>query len=352
MLIRPPQITDPATRSGRCALAIAAVAAAWLALPAVEAFAQGGVPSRAPRPMPGIVPSRTPPLERVPSRPLPTGPTLRPGERPDHRPIVVFPPGYGWRFDRPRHFDPDFISSSGLTVTGSVGTDHWRVRFRLGSPVINRSRDWYWWRYPYWGFSHWAWWNTTPRWAIGGWWDYTDQFLDFAGQLEQQRAADELRRREQAERDRFARLSELERGDERLSQGRAQDAVNHYLRHLETAPDDTEAMRSLAVALIDANRIDHASAVFAMAYERTPSLVRQPMDSSRFPGTATDLRSRLTSLVHYANRTGAASAWLSAAVLAQAEGRDPAARNMLGRARTAGLNSDLVSAFESALGTR
>lgn len=324
----------------------------WLS-GAPAAVAQSGVPSKAPRPISGIVPGKTPPLQRTPPKWPNTGPVLKPGESPGHRPVVVYPPGYGWRYDRPRSFDPDLYSrDQGVTVTGSVGTDHWRVRFRLGSPVVHRSKNWYWWRYPYWGYSHWCWWNDYPRYAIGGTWDYTDQFLDYTGQLEQQRAADEIKRREREEADRFARLSELEKGDERLGQGKAKEAVDHYLKHLETAPDDTEAMRSLAVALLDSNKVDQACAVLALAYERTPELVRRPMEQSRFPGTATDLRGRLTTLVHHANRTGAASAWLSSVVLAQAERRDAAARNMLGKAKAAGLKPELVTAFESTLGTR
>ncbi len=328
------------------------VASVGLGSPSLgQTKSQGGVPSQAPGPIKSIVPSRVPPLQRTPPSYPNTGPALSPTNRPSDRPVVVYPPGYRWRFDRPDNgnFQPGIRDDFDPNENGSVGTDHWRVKAHLGSPIIDRAKQWYWWRYPYWGYSRYVWWNDYPRYAIGGSWDYTDQFLDYAGQLEVQRAADERRKAEAADRERFARLSELERGDERLSQRKPSEAINHYLKHLESAEGDTEAMRSLAVALIDDNQIDKASAILALAYDQSPVLVRQPMETSRFPGTASDLRDRLTSLVNYANRTGSASAWLSATVLAQAEQRDPAARNMITKAKAAGLRPDLVVAFEQTL---
>lgn len=332
------------------------IAAALLATTAIAQSNPGvGVPAKLPRPISGIVPSKVPPLQRpapkYPNTGAPHQPTFRPGDRPGHRPAVVFPPGFGWRYDRPHDFRPDFGDpANGSSVSGSVGTDHWRVKFRVGSPVIERAKNWYWWRYPYWGHSHWCWWNDYPRYAIGGYWDYTDQFLDYAGQVQYQQTADQQAQQEKEERERFARLSELEKGDYRLSERNAKDAIAHYLKHLETATGDAEAMRSLAVALMDDNQIDKACAMMALAYDRNPALVRDRMAESRFPGSATELRDRLTSIVTYANRTGTASAWLTATVIAQAEKRDSAATNMLNKAKAAGLKPELVKPFEQHLG--
>lgn len=312
-----------------------------------------GVPAKMPRPIKGINPGSGPPLQRrdtlLPPRP-PTNPGGGGGGGGIGRPPIIVIPG-----DRPWGNGPGGTGypwwwDGGTTVDGQASEDHWRVRAHLGSPVVQRAKRWYWWRYPYWGYSHWTWWNNWPRYPIGYGWDYTDSFLEIQAQREYERLEADRDARDREEAERFERLSDLEKGNELLATGDSAGAAGYYVKHLESAKDDAEAMRSLALALVSSGKVDQACAMMLMAYEKSPTMASLAIDPDRIAGTVLDYRKLITDTVTYAHKVKSASAWLTATALTQGEGRLEVAKSMLGRAKAAGLSGEPLRQFEIAFG--
>src|SRR5690606_7129054 len=96
-------------------------------------------------------------------------------------------------------------------------------------------------------------------------------------------------------------LTTLEYADILLAEGQAERAAEVYQDHLRESPDDAEAQRSLAVALLEAGRPQQAVAVAAMAYDTDPTLAMRPIPRRLFDGPM-DLRRALNSAVGHANR--------------------------------------------------
>lgn len=268
-----------------------------------------------------------------------------------NQPPIVVVPGWGWHWGGGAWNGADGSDVS-VSVSGNIGDDHWRVHAHLNSPVVDRARRWFWWRYPYWGYSHWCWWGDEWRYPIGLGWDYTDSFLEVQSQQEIDRQHREQQDWERREAERFERLSDLEKGNELLATGRSADATTYYLKHLETAKDDSAAMRSLALALLDTDKHEQACAVMALAYEKTPALAAQPIKPATIDGGVMDYRKLITETVTFAHKYKGSSAWLTAAVLTQGEGRLDAARNMLSKARDAGLKGETLRQLEQAMGLK
>jgi hypothetical protein len=107
----------------------------------------------------------------------------------------------------------------------------------------------------------------------------------------------------------------------------------------------------LALALIDANRVEEGIAAMRLAYERDPQLANIPVPQDVF-GPSDDLRRNLNRVSMFANRVNTASAWLALAVLMQTEGRPHPAARMLDRAEQAGLSAEVSSAVRAALTRR
>ena len=89
--------------------------------------------------------------------------------------------------------------------------------------------------------------------------------------------------------------------------------------------------------------------MMAMAYRTDPPLADEAIDAQLFESEK-DLRGQVRRCVIHANRTGLASAWLTVAVLMQAEDRDERALKMLQRARDAGLDTVIADNLVRALG--
>jgi tetratricopeptide (TPR) repeat protein len=144
-------------------------------------------------------------------------------------------------------------------------------------------------------------------------------------------------------------LTTLEKAEAALANGQGAQAIHFYREYLKEWPDDTMAMRALALALVNERRWDQAAAVMAMAYEKNPKLAYQTPDASILPGGLTGLRKLVTAGVTYAGRVKTSSSWLLVAVLMQAEGRPEVALKMLERSKAEGLNAKVLVELTVAL---
>ena len=144
-------------------------------------------------------------------------------------------------------------------------------------------------------------------------------------------------------------LTDDEQAAQELGAGDASDAIDLYRSFLRDNPDDAPAMRGLALALLADSRFKEGVAMMAMAYRTDPPLADEAIDAKLFESEK-DLRGQVRRCVIHANRTGLASAWLTVAVLMQAEDRDERALKMLQRARDAGLDTVVADNLVRALG--
>ncbi len=108
-------------------------------------------------------------------------------------------------------------------------------------------------------------------------------------------------------------------------------------------------MRRLAVALLKDKRLEEGVAMMAMAYRTDSLLADETLIGSLFDDDQ-ELRRLLQKCVIHANRTELASAWLTVAVMMQAEDRDERALKMVDRASEAGLDTEIVDSMKRALG--
>lgn len=119
--------------------------------------------------------------------------------------------------------------------------------------------------------------------------------------------------------------------------------------HLTENADDTQAMRTMAIALLRAGDFTQGIAVMALAYQKNPSLCERPMLAGELWNSETDLRRDLVRLVTFSHRNPSGSAFLTIATLMQAQGRDQHAVRMAARARAEGLNVELADRMIAAL---
>lgn len=267
------------------------------------------------------------------------------------RPPIIIIPG-GWNSGSWNGSGSGIWLGAGNSTDGpdAVSTDHWRLHVHVTAPSLATAKRRYWWRYPYWGHTHWCWWNDW-RYSIGWGWDYADPWLTVQAQKsyeDLQRARVEDQRREA---ERFERLTDLQKANELMLQGPAEAsrAAGFYVKHLDSAKDDADAMRLLAVALIRSGKADQGSAMMAMAYDRRPILAHQPLDPTALSTSSLEFRRFVTDAVNHAHKAKTASAWLTVCVLMHAEKRLEPARAMLAKAKAAGLASEVTSEMELAL---
>ena len=126
------------------------------------------------------------------------------------------------------------------------------------------------------------------------------------------------------------------------------DAVNKYRAHVNKNPDDFAVAAELATALIADGRLDDGIAMMRLAYGSDPGLAFQPISDRVMIGQRT-WRKLVVRTVRHAHRGSSASAWLTVAVLMQAEGRPGVARRMIERAERAGLDQSIVSSLVAVL---
>ncbi len=139
-------------------------------------------------------------------------------------------------------------------------------------------------------------------------------------------------------------LTARERADRLLAAGEIESAADEYLNALAENPGDADSARALAVALLVADKPEHAGRTVVEAYRLDLTLTGRPYDPSSLPDGVLS-RSLISRLVKIAGRTKSPGTWLLAASLAQAEGRRDVAARFVERARSAGLDGPIADAF-------
>ncbi len=145
-----------------------------------------------------------------------------------------------------------------------------------------------------------------------------------------------------------ARLNAFEKAGNRLYDGTPDEAVVLLRMFTRQHPDDAEAARALALALIDSRRTREGVELIGQVYARHPALADSalPRDSV---GPEHEMRDLVVRVVEFAQRENTAAAWLTVAMLMQAEGRLDPALKMIDRADTRQLSAEVSAAMRSAL---
>lgn len=340
----------------------------------------GGVKSQAPRPQSGLggvrmgfpqtnkpvmrgspesafKPMRVGPFPGVVNTPTPRT-TVSPGFDPRLSPRFQGRDFQDGRFRgdgfRNGRFGNGFVSGSGVNINGAFDDDNFRLRFHIGGPtekLIPRHS-----RHSLFGhdFHH----NVVfvPGFIDGraNWWyddysyvNYGNRYPLIQGIYPEAQPQPETQPEYQPQPAAPANNKEL--GDLYLLAGDSKSAAAAYRIFLGENPDDSEAMRGLGLALLDLNQVKEAAAMIGMAYRTSPTLAYNRVARDAFGGDPAMLRENLRRVSVYANQSNSAAAWLTLAVLMQAEGRNAVARSMIERARGAGLEESVVRMMQTAL---
>lgn len=134
-----------------------------------------------------------------------------------------------------------------------------------------------------------------------------------------------------------------------MSAGNYAEAVDAWKIHLKSNPTDPSAMRRLAVAMLLARRWDDGFVQMSRAYQTDPVLSDVPLTPDEL-GVRDDVLRELTGRVVTRARQGRSrDAWMTAAVLMQARGKNPQAITMLEGAKNAGMDATLHARMRQAL---
>lgn len=145
-----------------------------------------------------------------------------------------------------------------------------------------------------------------------------------------------------------ADLTGFEKAGNRLYDGKPDEAVVLLRAYTQAHQGDAEAARALALALLDARRTREGVEMMAQVYERTPSLASSPIPPDAV-GSEHELRDLVARVVEHAHKTNTSGAWLTVAMLMQAEGRVDLAFKMIERADGRALDPALSTAMRTAL---
>jgi hypothetical protein len=247
-----------------------------------------------------------------------------------------------------------FWDGTALSVNGSWHSDHWRIHFHLGAPVpahcaapVGCAAPCY---SPYYG--GWVYRCGYPYYTglygypYGSYYVYPsymqDAFPVMQQPMMQPPAPEPPAQAQQPPTDIEAALHDLQAGQ-------FDAAITRLRRHLKTHLDDASAMRMLAVAMLEAKHFDDAVAMLRQAYRTEPQLSLDPIDAGQLGMDGTELRRQVSSAVLFAHRANSGSAWLTVAVLMQAEGRAQLAASMLTRAEKQGLEAEILTSMKAAL---
>lgn len=297
-----------------------------------------GVPLPPPRP---VIPG---PIDPCPRPPIIVCPSPRPPVIIIERPVRVIEVG------------------SGLRVGGRYTDDRWDVGFSLGSgstfwPQTSSFRHGTVW-YPRNSIGLIGSWHDTPAYGVGA-----ITTADMAPPVQRPSVV--------APAPAGSTPPDAAQADDPKSRGmallreRAFDrAVVALRQHVNAHRDDTETLRTLAMALLCADRVEDAAATLRLAYRldaglaeagepgtspSTNTLATIPVDPSDFGASAREWRDLVAVATRHAHAQGGASAWLMVAVLMQAEGRTRLAGTMLDRAAAAGLDPEIVAPLQAEL---
>lgn len=144
-------------------------------------------------------------------------------------------------------------------------------------------------------------------------------------------------------------LPPLERGVLLWSTGERANAITALREHLKTNSNDANAMRTLALVMLDDKRFDDAAGLMRLAYRTDATLAATPIDVTKLGLTTSRTRDLVTAATAAAHKTNSASAWLVVGALMQSEGRDVLAGRMIDRAAKAGLERTISDAFKANL---
>lgn len=142
--------------------------------------------------------------------------------------------------------------------------------------------------------------------------------------------------------------SDFERAGNQLYDGKPDEAVVILRSYTQSHPGDTEAVRALALALIDARRTGEGVELMGQVYATNPALASAALPADAV-GPERELRDLVVRVVQHAHKVNTPAAWLTAAALMQGEGRTEPALKMIENAAAAGLRADVVTAMRSAL---
>lgn len=144
-------------------------------------------------------------------------------------------------------------------------------------------------------------------------------------------------------------LSDLDRGLWFLQRGLHNEAVSAFRAHIKSSDADARGWRWLGFTLLAQRRFDDGTAIIRRAYTLDHKLADEPLDFAISGMNANQARDLTNRAVIHAHASKSASAWLTVASLMQAQGRPDTARQMLERARTAGLDLDTYEPFAAAV---
>ncbi len=248
-------------------------------------------------------------------------------------------------------------ATDGLTVDGSYRDDRFKLKFHVGSgydgndgchkPRYCATSCNTYCGYPLGWTWGWGWYDSTPYVVYSGPWYGTDPFVT-QGQASAATPAAPAPAAAATQPTREPTL--IERADEAWQLGRPDVAAGLLKEYLRAAPDDADALRYLALTLIDQRRVEEGVALMALAYEKLPQLASRPLPASAIPGGRDAMRKRVNAVSSLANQTRTASAWMTLAVLIQGEGRSDVARRILRRATAAGLSGSAAMELRAAMG--
>jgi hypothetical protein len=210
---------------------------------------------------------------------------------------------------------------------------------------------WYGWSGSYWGCSPWygwyygsySWWNLYPytdryRGVVYGEYDNLTDDPSYAYSDQPQEIYEEP-----------MPLSAVEVARLEMSIGNPENAVDAFRAHLNEYPSDWIAVRELGIAKLQVGDRGDGIALISYAYMMEPSLSSYAVPVELFGNSDDYLRDILIDTVGWGHRNPSASAWLSVAVLMQAEGRDQPALRMIERAAEYGLDSSVESEMRAVL---
>jgi hypothetical protein len=144
--------------------------------------------------------------------------------------------------------------------------------------------------------------------------------------------------------------SALTRADFAFTSDKPEEAAALYREHIAAAPEDLGARVRLAIVMLESGDVEEATTQIHEAYQTDPSLADVSLRVIVGGWSAPRLRALVTKAVAHANRTGEAEAWMTVAILMEAEGRPALAAKMLERANGAGLDAVLSSRLAAMIG--
>ena len=127
------------------------------------------------------------------------------------------------------------------------------------------------------------------------------------------------------------------------------EAIGAYGIHLQEHPEDWIAVREMAVALIEGNRVEDGIQMMHEAYSKKPEMGILPIKPGLLGESGERMRKMVVRVVQHTHREPTAYGWLTVAVLMQSEGRTELGGQMLDRAEELGLDGKVLDGLRVAM---